>query len=280
MEKIFSYTLKTLKYFLYVILILAFLYFIFSLIVRPSTNRNWTTDQKVLPEISMSTSTISIKNIRNFLYASTTSYEEKYYDSIFEKGSVKNIWFIVEPFEGPQAAHTFLSFEFEDKRFLSISIEIRKEIGENYNPIVGLFRKYEINYVIADERDVIGLRANHRKDDVFLYKINTTKERANIIFENMLARADKLQKEPEFYNTLTNTCTTNLVSHVNDLVDGRIPFDYRILLPEYSDYYAYQLGLIDNSTPLSELKSKHKVNDLAEKYKDQENFSAGIRERF
>jgi hypothetical protein len=247
--------------------------------VRPSTDRNWTNDQKVLPAISFSSSTINIKNIRNFLYASTTSYEEGYYDSNFERGSVKNVWFIVEPFSGPQAAHTFLSFEFENGKFLSISIEIRKEVGENYHPVVGLFRKYELNYVIADERDVIGLRVNHRKDDVFLYKINTTKEKANLIFESMLERADKLQKEPEFYNTLTNTCTTNLVSHVNDLVDGRIPFDYRILLPEYSDYYAYELGLIENNIPLNELKSNHKINDLAEKYKDQENFSIGIRER-
>lgn len=272
--------IKIIKYIICVVITLSVVYFIFSLIVTPSTDRNWTEDQKELPQILMSTSTISIKNVRNFLYASTTSFTPRYYDLTLNRESVKNVWFVVEPFDGPQAAHTFVSFEFEDGTYLGISIEIRKEIGESYHPITGLFRKYELNYVIGDERDLIGLRANHRKDNVFLYKISTSKEKANALFESMLQRASKLQAEPEFYNTLTNTCTTNLVSHVNELVDGRIPLDYRILFPEYSDYYAYELGLIDNSMPLSELKEKHKINDLAEKYKDMDNFSTGIRERF
>ncbi len=258
---------------------LILLYFVFSLIVRPSTDRNWTLDQKVLPHITLSTSTISIKNIRNFKYKSVSDYEANYYDEVFERGKVKDIWFVVEPFEGPQAAHTFLSFEFEDGKFLAISVEIRKEIGESYHPISGLFRKYELNYVIGSEQDLIGLRANHRKDQVFLYKVNTTKERANILFESMLVRAIKLQSEPEFYNTITNTCTTNIVSHVNDLVDDRVPFDYRILLPEYSDYFAYELGLIGEGEKLDNLKSKNKINDLAAKYDGQTNFSLGIRGR-
>lgn len=220
------------------------------LTVRPNSNRTWNKDQETPATITFSTSTISIQNIRNFSYTTTSEYTPDYYDKMLTRGSVKKVWFVVEPFARPGFAHTFLSFEFDDKTFLSISVEIRKEVGESFSPTKGIFRQYELMYVIADERDVINLRANYRNDNVFLYpaKISTTK--ANELFENMFTRAKKLEEKPEFYNTLTNTCTTNIVDHINSIAEDRvISFDKRILFPEDSDYYAYELGLLDTTLP-------------------------------
>lgn len=185
---------------------------------------------------------------------------------------------MVEPFStNPGAAHTLLTFGFNDGSHLAISVEIRKEKGESFGAIKGLLRQYELMYVIADEHDVIGLRANYRHDQVFLYPIKADKSGMKSLFLDMLTRADKLQREPEFYNTLTSTCTTNIVSHVNKLVPDRVPFDYRILLPGYSNKYAYELGLIDTNLPFEEARTKFNINERAQTYADSPEFSKMIR---
>ena len=111
-------------------------------------------------------------------------------------------------------------------------------------------------YVIADERDVITLRSNFRKDDVFLYPIRTTPERRRQMLVEMLQRANRLAEHPEFYNTLTNTCTTNIVRHVNTISAGRVPWSYKVLLPACSDELAYDLGLIETTLSLGEARRR------------------------
>ena len=72
---------------------------------------------------------------------------------------------------GPHIAHIFLSFGFGTDDHLAVSIERRDEIGEGYSTIKGLFRQFELFYVVADERDVIRLRTNYRRapyEEVYL----------------------------------------------------------------------------------------------------------------
>lgn len=248
--------------------------------IRPSHNRNWTPDQAVLPTAEIDGNRVAIKNIRNFTYRTTSDYTPGYYDKTFDLTALQRVYYIVEPFSDFKgAAHTFVSFEFAGPEFLAISTEIRKEQGESFSALKGLFKQYEIMYVIADERDVVKLRSNYRRDDVFIYPIKTTPERARAMFVAMLERANQLNAAPEFYNTLTNTCTTNLVRHVNTIVPGRIPLDPSILFPGYSDTFAYELGLIDTHLPFEEAREYFRINDLAEKYADRPDFSEKIRGR-
>jgi hypothetical protein len=252
----------------------------FSLLVRPSLDRNWTRDQQVLARAEISGNTVAISNIRNITYRTTSDYDVHYYDKTFDLDKLESVWYVVEPFSGhgAGAAHTFLSFGFEGGDYVAISVEIRKEEGESFSPTKGILRQYEIVYVIADERDVIKLRSNYRKDEVFLYPVNTTKEHMQKLFVSMLERANKLASEPEFYNTLVNTCTTNIVRHVNELVPGRIPFSYKVLMPAYSDELARELGLIDNTLSVEELRSRYRINDRALRFADDPLFSQKIRE--
>lgn len=186
--------------------------------------------------------------------------------------------YIVEPFEGIGAAHTFLSFGFNDGNFVAISVEIRKEKGETFSPLKGLLRSYELMYVIADEQDVIKLRTNYRKDSVYLYPVQTSRENMRALFVDMLNRANSLRDTPEFYNTLTNTCTTNIARHINMISPHKIPWDLRLLLPKNSDALAYELGFINNSIPLEDLRKKHLINEKALLYDNDYNFSALIRQ--
>lgn len=251
-----------------------------GLVTSPSNDRNWNDDQAILPYADIDGDLVTIYNIRNFDYTSTTEYTKNYYDKTFDVGEIEKVWYIVEPFSGiPGSAHTFLSFEFADDQFVSISVEIRKEKGEDYHPIKGLFNQYELMYVIADERDVVKLRSNYRKDLVYMYPVNTTKEKAGKLFVDMVERANDLKEHPEFYNTITNTCTTNIVHHVNTLTPDRVPFfNLRILFPENSDKLAYDLGLLDTDLSFGEARKRYFINDRATTHATSTDFSVLIRE--
>jgi hypothetical protein len=251
---------------------------LFALLVRPSNERDWNADQARLASADIAGDAVTIRNVRNAVYRSTTDFDVHWETRRYDLSRLESVWFIVEPFadwRGP--AHTFLSFGFTDGDHVAISVEIRKERSEAFSPLLGLLRQYEIAYVVGDERDLIGLRANHRKDDVFLYPVRATREQARALFVSMLERANRIAAEPEFYNTLTNTCTSNIVDHIESIAPGRVPWSYKTLLPAYSDDLAYDLGLIDTDLPRDRYRAAHRINDLASRYAEDPAFSARIR---
>lgn len=248
---------------------------------KPSNERNWSLDQKILSTITKNGNIVKIENVRNFTYASTTSYVPNYYTKEYDLSKLKKVWYIVEPFSGYKgAAHTFLSFEFENNIFLAVSVEIRKEVGEKFDAKKGLLREYELMYVFADEKDAVKLRTNFRKDTVYMYPVQTTPEKARLVFEDIINRAQILNTNPEFYNTFTNNCTTNIITHVNNINPGRIPFSYAAIFPEYSDVVAHKLGLIPHNVAIENIRAKYKINEKSELYADSPDFSVKIREDF
>jgi hypothetical protein len=247
-------------------------------VTKPSNTRDWAEDQRVLPTAEVRGTLVTIHNIRNFHYDAVDRYTPAWYDKTFDLNKLESAWFVVEPFGGAAMAHTFVSFGFGGDDFVAISVEIRKEKGEAFSPIKGLLRQYEIMYVVGDERDLVKLRTNYRKDTVYLYPMRTTPERMRAMFLAMLRRANALAVRPEFYNTLTNTCTTNLVRHVNALVPGRIPLHPAVFLPGYADRFAYKLGLIDTSLPFDEAREHFRINERAEAYANDAEFSRAIRD--
>ena len=273
-------------------------YTILGIFTSPSNTRNWSVDQSLLPYAEISTTTsnlIHIKNIRNYTYKSTSEYTPNYYDKTFDLSKLKNVYYIVEPFTGFKgSAHTFLSFEFESvgsttassttstttsNDFLAVSVEIRKEKGESFSALKGLFNQYEIMYVLADERDAVKLRSNFRKNDVYMYPVKTTKEKASALFLDIIERVNALHKTPEFYNTAYNTCTSNIMKHANTITPSKIPFSYKVLLPAYSDELAFDLGMIDTTAQsLEEVRLKYKINEKALLYADDIDFSNKIRQ--
>ncbi len=250
------------------------------MLVRPSNDRDWSPDTERTASAVVIEDLVQIKNVRNAQYRSTTDFDVQWEDRTYDLKKLESVWFIVEPFSdwrGP--AHTFLSFGFGNGEYVAISIEIRKEKGESFSPLGGLLRRYELIYIIGDERDLIGLRANYRHDEVYLYKVKATPEKMRELFASMLERANKVAQHPEFYNTLTNTCTTNIVEHINVIAPGRILFSYKTLLPAYSDQLAYDLGLIDTLLPSDQYRAAHRINEQAKLHAKSTDFSEAIRKR-
>ena len=245
---------------------------------QPSNHRDWTPDQERLPRVEIEGRRVRVHNLRHASYRSTHDYDVAWKERTYDLDRLRSAWFMVEPFsdfKGP--AHTLMSFGFEGNQYLAVSVELRKEKGEEFSPLKGLFRQYELMYVLGDERDLLQLRTTHRRDEVYLYPVRASRERIEQMLLGMLRRANRLREEPEFYNTLTNSCTTNIVRHVNELVPGRVPWSYKVLLPGYSDELAYDLGLIDTDLPFAQAQRRFRIDQKAQRIGDREDFSREIR---
>ncbi len=248
--------------------------------VRPSLTRDWAPDLVRTARAEIHGSRVTLHDIRDFRYRSTTDWDASWYSATYDTRDLVRAWFIVEPFSGFEgAAHTMVSFEFSGDRFLAFSVEIRREPGETYSVLGGLFRQFELTYVVGDERDLVQLRSNHRRDDVYLYPIRASQEHTTAFFLDMVQRMNALQQHPEFYNSLTNNCTTNLVRHLEKVSATNVPYDHRTLLPAYSDELAFELGLIDTQVDLAKTRERHHINKLAIAAQGHDDFPLHIRGR-
>ena len=246
--------------------------------LTPTNDRDWAPQYSQLATAEFRGDLVTIHNVRNCDYRSEDDFDVHFADRTYELSKLDSVDYIVVPFaDMPQVAHTFLSFGFQGADYLSISVEVRHLRGEKYTPVRDLFNQSEIAYVVGDERDLVRLRSNIRKDDVYLYRARTKPAESQALFVDMLQRANKLAREPEFYNTLSNNCTTNIVTHVNHVIPGKISYGYQVLFPGLSDHLAYDLGLIKGDGSFERTKAEARINRLAYIYRDSPDFSQRIR---
>jgi hypothetical protein len=245
---------------------------------KPSNDRDWIDEQKVLAWSETDGERVRVHNVRNAEYFTYRDCVVDYYDKTYDLAKIKSVDFIVIPFaENKAIAHTMLSFGFEGGDYVGVSVEVRLEKGESYSTAAGFLGQFELMYVVADERDLLPVRPQYRRVDVLLYPSKATPAQARALFVDVMKRVNQLHDNPEFYDTLRNNCTTNIVRHINSIVPGEVPFDYRVLLPGYSDELAYDLKLIDTSLPFAEVRRRARVSDLVLQYKDDPRFSERIR---
>ena len=248
-------------------------------IATPRADRTWVPQHAVMAHAEVRGHEAYVHRLRNFSYTAEEQFTPAYDDRTYDLDKLETVWFIVTPFSrqwrGP--AHTFVSFGFTDSQYVAISVEARREPGETYGPLTGLFKQFELIYVIGDERDLIGSRAAFGDYDVYVYPIHASRERIRALFIEMLNRSNALATKPEFYNTLTNNCTSNVVDHVNFIVPHAVPHGIKTILPGYADEVAYSLGLIDNTMSLEESRRRYRVNDQAARFATSPEFSKRIR---
>jgi hypothetical protein len=246
---------------------------------EPSTTRHWAEDQAQPAASLVDGHLAAIRNVRNFRYPAGAAPVPGYYDASYDLDSLETAWFVLTTFskQWRAPAHTFVSFGFAGGRYVAISVEARRRTGQSYGMVAGLLRNFELIYIIGDERDLIGRRAVAEGDNTYLYPVNAPKERIRELFIAMLARANRLQQHPEFYNSIFNSCTTNLVAHVNQVVPGRIPASWRVLVPGYADEVALKLGLIQTGDGLAAARQKFLINERARTAIASDSFSELIR---
>ena len=250
------------------------------LVRRPLNDRRWVPEQAVLPAARFEGSLVHVDGVRDFEYSARDRYVPRYASRTYDLDQLEAVWFVLTPFSqswrGP--AHSFVTFGFADSQFVSISVEARKEPGEQYGLVTGLTRRFELIYVVGEERDLIGQRAVYGDYPVYLYPIRAPREKIRAMFVAMLERANALRERPEFYNTVTNNCTSNVVRHVNAVAPDRVPTGIKTILPGYTDEVAHRLGLIDTSLDIEEARARFRINERAKRWLGDPAFSRRIRE--
>jgi hypothetical protein len=247
--------------------------------LRPSNDRAWTPEVARLAHATIQGDLVTVHDIRNFDYRSETDFTPAYYDRTFDLRRLDAGDLLAVYWMGPAIAHMLVSFGFGDDH-LAVSIEARKVQGEGYSSAKGFFRQYELVYVVADERDVIRVRTNYRRDppeQVFLYRLQVSPENLRRVFLDYVRTINALHERPQFYNTLTTNCTTNILfhSHVNE---GSLPLSWKVLLSGHAAEYAYDHGRLDRSLPFEELRRRSLINARAQAADRAPDFSRRIRE--
>jgi hypothetical protein len=266
------------------VMFLVFLFILINMIRGASNTRSWAADHAVAPTVeiaSVGTTTLYIiDGVRITDYTKKEPVVSRYQDRIM-RTDITNMWYVVVPFAGFGAAHTFLSFEMDDGTFLSVSVEARREKDETYSPWLGLIDQYELIYVVADERDIIGRRVLVDNDPVYVYPTIANAQQSQQIFDSIMRRIARLEETPESYDTIFNNCTTNLADHVNATIgDGTVPWSSTLVMPKESDRYALSLGLlaIGPGADIEQERKRHLVNEVASSSISKINFSKIIRE--
>ncbi len=246
--------------------------------LRPSNERAWQPEVARLAYATVNGDMVTVHNIRNFDYRTETDFTPAYYDRTYDLKKLDSGDLVAVYWMGPAIAHLLLSFGFGDDH-LAISIEARKEMGEGYSSAKGFFRQYELYYVVADERDVIRVRTNYRKDppeDVYVYPLRGPRENLRRVFLEYVRKLNALRERPEFYNTLTTNCTTAILMNTRVNPES-LPFSWKVLLSGYTPAYVYEAGRIDQSLPFEELKRRSLVNAAAQAADQAPDFSRRIR---
>jgi hypothetical protein len=244
--------------------------------ISPSHHRPWRPEVAVMPRAVIDGDRVRLTGVRNFDYRSRNDFTVRYEEREVRLSHLTGLDFYVSYFSEGPVAHTFLSFIFDDAPPLSISIETRPEVGEGFAPIASLFKQFELIYVVGDERDLVGVRTNHRREAVYLYRLNSSADDARRLLLIYLTRINELADRPEFYHLLTNSCTINIIRYAN--AAGRVGrFDVRHLLNGLIDSYLYHSGRVDTTMPFDELRRRSQINEAAEAADGAPDFSERIR---
>lgn len=257
-------------------------FFVWQAVQVPPLVGDWQTQLENISTAEFNGDTVTVRNVRNFRYGPTEAdMHPDYYTKTYDLNGITRVWYTTEPFnENKLAAHTFLTFEFTNGDFLAITMEARKTKAQSYSIWKGMLRTYPLVYIAADERDVTLLRANLRKDEVYVYPVKLSKpENARLLLVDVLERMNDLLVHPVWYHTLFANCTSSIAYHVNRLSPDRVsPLSWQLWLTASADELALQRGLLDTNLSIEDARAKYAVTARSQEVGDVPNYSKLIRQ--
>ena len=250
----------------------------FSWLAIPASNEgNWEEEYARPVTAELVGDSITLRNVRDFEWTSETEYTPRYYDATYDLREIETLDFIKVHWGSPWIAHTMLSFGFRDGRHVTVSVETRRREGQEWSSVAGFFKQYTMAYVIGDERDLVYLRTNVRGEDVYVYPTTTAPEAIRFLFVDILDSATVLASDPEWYNTITDNCTTSLAKHIRKL-SGRVArWDPRLLVNGHTDEMGIESGWIEPRGTLEETRAFYYASPRVASLPDIVDYSARLR---
>jgi uncharacterized protein DUF4105 len=245
--------------------------------LKPSNDRDWRADVARLATAEVRADRVTVKNVRNFTYRGVDDFDERWEERTLDLARLDGLDVFFIDWGAPLVSHTILSWSFADGPRLAISVEVRKRKGQKYSAWRAFFRQYELVYVAADENDVIRLRTNVRGEQVYLYRVRTSRSAAWALLVDYLEAMNAIARRPLWYNALAANCTTVIRDRVVH-AGGKLPLSWRLFANAYLPELLYRQGTIDTSLPFAELKAMSHLNARARAVRPGEDFSARIRD--
>jgi uncharacterized protein DUF4105 len=250
---------------------------IWWLTLSPTNDSDWQPDVAREAWADIQGDEVTLHNVRNCEYRTDTDYTPHWETRAVHISQITGIDLAIDYWGSPWIAHPIASFQFADAPPLCFSIEIRKKLGQTYSTIGGLYRQFELIYIAADERDVIRLRTNYRKEDIYLYRTTVSPAHARERFLEYIHSLNALRNKARWYNAITTNCTTSI--RTQHPANERVPWDWRILLNGKGDELLYERHLIiTGGLPFAELKARSLIDARARAANDSPDFSKLIRE--
>lgn len=246
--------------------------------IKPSHERVWADDVARMVTGRVQDSVVTLDQVRNFDWRSDTDYTQRWEQRQYDLNQLQSVDVALSYWMGPAIAHTLVSFGFADGRYLTFSIEIRKERGESFDAIAGFFKRFETVLIAADERDILRVRTNVRGEDMYLYRLKMPPEAMRSLFLSYLDEGTVLKREPRFYNTLIANCTT-IVFEMARRIDPGLPLDWRLLASGYLDRYLFDIGALAGQGGFDSLRQQAHITGKARAADKEVDFSGRIRPR-
>jgi len=247
------------------------------LTLKPSNDEAWQPDVAQTGWADINGDEVTIHNVRNCDYRTETDFTPNWETRTVRLSQIRGMDVAINYWGSPWIAHPIVSFQFADALPLCFSIEIRKTIGQKYSTLQGFYRRYTLTYVVADERDVIRLRSNYRREDVYLYHTLASPEQARQRFREYINTLNALHENARWYNAVTSNCTTSI--RAQRAAKLRTPWDWRILFNGKIDEMLYQDHVVvTGGLPFAELKQRSLINERALSADQNPDFSRVIRE--
>lgn len=244
--------------------------------LQPSSQRCWRDELMHMATGEVRGHQVTLHHVRNFDWRSESDYSPRWEVRHYDLDRLMAVDMLLSYWTGPAIAHTLVSFGFDDGSQVAFSVEIRREQDEQFSELGGFFKRFELSIIAADERDIVRVRTNVRREDVYLYRVALAPAAQRSLFLAFIAEANQLAAQPRFYNTLTVNCTTLIYQMMTRIVPG-LPLDYRLLLSGYLPGYVYAVGGLDSRHALSQLRTMGRITERARLADRAEDFSAAIR---
>ena len=244
--------------------------------IQPSHQRPWKREVAMLPRIEIGGDRAKLTNVRDFNYRSRDDFDVRYQERQIDLAHLTGVDLFISYWGGELMAHTFLSFIFDNVPPVCVSIEARLENGEQFEALPSVLKRFELIYVVGEERDIVRVRTNHRSEQVYRYPIRISTEAVRRLFMVYSQKINRLAERPEFYHLLQNSCTANIVRNARAAGQNTPVFEGRFILNGLVDEYLYEAGLVETNIPFEDLRTRARITDIS-KSASLDDFSSAIR---
>ena len=242
------------------------------LAMPPRNDRDWNPEVAKIINYKKDGNIITLNNVRNFNWRSETDYDINWETRQYDLSKLESLDMVLSYWAGDKIAHTLVSFGFDDGTHVSFSIEIRKEIHEEFSSVGGFFRQYELALIAADEKDIIYTRSNIRHERVYVYPVKISKEALQQLFISYLKKGQALNQEPRWYNTIYSNCTTLIFDMVNAI--HPLPADYRLIASGLLPNYLYDIQALDQNYTIKDWYKMASINSRVNNFEQLQDQSS------